>query len=43
MYNNWAGYMPKINVYLICAFYFTENFMHGFWIFLDIIIHADYV
>lgn len=30
MYNSWAGYMPEINVYLICVFYFTENFMHGF-------------
>jgi len=30
MYNNWAGYMSEINVCLICVFYFTENFMHGF-------------
>lgn len=30
--------MPKINICLACTFYFTENFIHEFWMFLDIMI-----
>lgn len=34
--------MPKINICLDCTFCFTENFIHEFWMFLDIMINAAY-